>query len=229
LSDTARPALRALLFDLDGTLADTLPDLGAALAAAARDHGLAPPELAGMRHLVSFGGRRMVAEALGRAADDPLVEAVRHDFLRRYRAAIAERSRLFPGIGALIAGLEEAGLAWGVVTNKLGWLTTPLLAALGLRPGCVVCGDSAPRAKPHPDPLRLAADRLACPTGACAYLGDARNDVIAARAAGMRALVAGWGYLPADDPAEAWGAEAVIATPAGVLAWLARAARHRYP
>lgn len=214
----AEPRITAVLFDLDGTFADTLPDLAAALDAATG--GADGVDLRRMRHLISFGGRRMVAEALGADPDDPEVDRVRIAFLEHYRAHLADRSRPFPGITAVIETLAARGVPWGIVTNKHAWLTEPLIAALALAPGCVVSGDTAPRAKPHPDPLLLAAQRLGVDARSCVYLGDARNDVVAARAAGMAALVAGWGYLPDGEDAAGWDPDGVIGEPEALLEWL---------
>jgi len=216
----SRSGTEAVLFDLDGTFADTLPDLAAALAAASGEHDAA--SLQRMRHLVSFGGRRMVAEVLGAGADAQRVDQVREAFLHHYREHIAERTRPFPGIPELVSALERRGLRWGIVTNKLAWLTEPLVAALAIEPHCVVSGDSAARAKPHPDPLLLGARQLRAAAPRCVYVGDAHNDVVAARAAGMPALVAGWGYLPRHDAACDWGAQQVIDAPAAVLRWIDR-------
>ena len=216
------PAPHALLLDLDGTFADTFPDLIDALRAVLADAGVGVPEPEQVRHLVSVGGRRMVAAALGVELSDPAVNPLHQRFLDRYRIGIARRTRLFPGIEQSLAAVEARGLVWGIVTNKLTWLSAPLIDALGYakRSACLVCGDTAAHAKPHPDPLLHAARLLGLEPAQCAYLGDAAADVRAARAAGMRPLVAAWGYLgPRDDPSR-WGAETVLDQPADLIAWL---------
>jgi phosphoglycolate phosphatase len=213
-----------VLFDLDGTLADTFPDLENALGRALAEHGLAPGESARVRAAVSAGSRAMVEAALaGRPADAASLQA---RFLAHYRATLAERTRLFEGMAAVLDTLSAHGLGAGVVTNKLAAFTDPLIAALGLttRLRCVVSGDSAPRAKPHPDPLRLAARRAGVPSARCVYVGDARNDVLAARAAGMPVAVAAWGYLPAEEDPASWAPDRLVRHPSQLLSWLGLAA-----
>ncbi|MGE0483430.1 MAG: phosphoglycolate phosphatase [Gammaproteobacteria bacterium] len=213
---------RAVLFDLDGTLLDTAPDLARALNRVLADDGLAPLPFATIRPHVSHGSTALVRLGYAYAPGSAEFEARRQRLLDAYHAEVAVESRLFPGMAAVLDTLEARGLAWGIVTNKPGWLTTPLLAALALdrRAACVVSGDTTPRAKPHPDPLLAAAEALGVPAAACLYVGDAERDVIAARAAGMAVLVALYGYLaPGDEPAR-WGATACIEQVADVLAWL---------
>ena len=213
---------RLVLFDLDGTLADTLPDLAHALARALAERGLPAPDNAALRARVSHGARAMTEFALtGHAAD---AGAVLERFLTHYRGALAARTRLFDGIAEVLDALERRGLEAGVVTNKPAAYSEPLLDALALRARlrCVVSGDSAARAKPHPDPLELAAREAGVPGARCVYVGDARDDVRAARAAGMPVAVAAWGYLPADDDPAHWGADRLLAHPRELLAWLDR-------
>ncbi len=214
------PAL--VLFDLDGTLADTFPDLQWALARAMDEHDLAAPDAAAVRAQVTGGARAMVEAALSGCAADVDAEAVRHRFLELYEAHIAARTRLYPGMPAVLDALEHSGAALGVVTNKVARFTDPLLDALQMRPRlrCVVSGDTAARPKPHPDPL-LHAARVAGETpGRCLYVGDAEKDVHAARAAGMPIAVAAWGYLgPGDDPYR-WRPDRVLQQPRDLLDWL---------
>jgi N-acetyl-D-muramate 6-phosphate phosphatase len=213
---------RAVLFDLDGTFADTLPDLAAALDGALAEAGRPPVGVERLRPRVAGGTRALLAEALDEAIDADLHDTVRRRFLERYGEAVAVRTRLFPGMEEVVAALEARGTPWGVVTNKRAIFTEPLLAALGYgtRAGCVVSGDTAARPKPHPDPLLLAAARLGCPSAACLYVGDARSDVEAGRAANMGTLVALYGYLPADDHPAGWAADGLIAHPAELLPWV---------
>ena len=227
-ADAAEPArrLEAVLFDLDGTLCDTLPDLAAALDSAAREIGAGM--VAGMvdearlRPLVSRGTRAMLAGVLARDADPARNDQVRRRFLERYRTGVAVRTRLFPGMNPVLEILERRGVRWGVVTNKHAWLTEPLLEALALhrRAACVVSGDTAAHPKPHPAPLLLACERLSVAPGAAAYVGDSRSDVDAGRAAGMITLSAGWGYIDPDDPPQGWGADVEAGTPGDLLAWV---------
>jgi len=223
----AEPAPRAgaapglVLFDLDGTLADTFPDLENALARALEEHGLAPPaDRDALRAQVSHGSRAMTRCALaGRAGD---AAAVQERFLAHYRGALAAHTRLFAGMAQVLHTLAAHGVGAGVVTNKRAAYTDPLIDALGLRPRlrCVVSGDTAPRAKPHPDPLQLAAARAGVACARCVYVGDAQNDVRAARAAGMPVAVAAWGYLPHDEDPADWGADRLLVHPGELPAWL---------
>ena len=226
---TAAPRLDAALFDLDGTLADTLPDLADALASVAREAGSGPVDEARLRPLVSRGGRAMIASVLAPESDPARLDRVRRRFLDRYRERIAVRTRLFPGIDRVLKTLEENDVQWGIVTNKHAWLTEPLVQALGLsrRAACVVSGDTAPHPKPHPAPLLLACERLSSQPRAVAYAGDSRSDIDAGRAAGVTTLSAGWGYLDPDDPPQAWGADFDLGTPRDLLDWVRRAVAGR--
>ena len=215
----------ALLFDLDGTLADTLPDLADALHRAAGDAGAGTVDTTRLRPLVSRGGREMIASMLPPDADRAQLDRTRRRFLARYRERIAVRTRLFPGIESVLVTLEGLGVHWGVVTNKHAWLTEPLLESLGLhrRAACVVSGDTAMHPKPHPAPLLLACDRLSIEPGAAVYVGDSRSDIESGRAAGLTTVSAGWGYLDPDDPPSDWGADVDVDTPHDLLAWIRRA------
>ena len=216
----AEPAPRpqAVLFDLDGTLADTLPDLADALAAAA---GAGAVDEARLRPLISGGTREMIASVLPPDADRGQFDRARHRFLARYRERIAVRTRLFPGIEPALRTLEGLGVRWGVVTNKHAWLTEPLLESLDLdrRVACVVSGDTAAHPKPHPAPLLLACERLSIPPSAAVYVGDSRSDITSGRAAGVTTVSAGWGYLDPGDPPERWGADVDTGTPDDLLDW----------
>ena len=223
------PRPEAVLFDLDGTLADTLPDLADALAGAVRDAGGGRVDEARLRPLVSGGTRRMIASVLAPDADPAQIERVRHRFLARYHAHIAVRTRLFPGIEPVLRTLEGHGVPWGIVTNKHDWLTGPLLESLALhqRAACVVSGDTAAYSKPHPAPVLLACERLSVRPPAAVYVGDARSDIESGRAAGTTTVSAGWGYPDPDDPPRSWGADADTDTPDDLLAWIHRALTER--
>lgn len=219
-----RPArtLRAVLFDLDGTFADTFPDLAGALAAAMAERGLAGAEPAELRPLVSRGARAMAEHACAGALGADALDALLERFLDLYHADVARHTRLVDGMPEVVAALRRRDIPWGIVTNKRHRWTEPLMAALdpGGHAACVVSGDSTANAKPHPQPLLHACRLLGHAPAACVYVGDAENDVVAAHRAGMPCLVARWGYLaPQDDPAR-WRADAVIDAPGDLLAWM---------
>jgi N-acetyl-D-muramate 6-phosphate phosphatase len=213
--------LRGVLFDLDGTLLDTAADMAAALNRLRVDEGLAPIPYEQIRPLVSHGAPRLLRLAFGEP-DQGRYDALRRRFLDFYHAAIAVHTRLFAGFDGVLDAIERAGLSWGVVTNKPGWLTVPLLDALGLAPrcGCVVAGDTLAERKPHPLPLLHAAALLGLEPRECVYVGDAERDVQAALKAGMIPLVAGFGYLGDDEDPAAWQAEAIFERPEELIDWL---------
>lgn len=210
---------RAVLFDLDGTLGDTAPDLAAALNRLLAERGHAQVPLARARPVTSSGARGMLRLGFGIDPGDARYELLKARFLELYAERICAETRLFDGVAELLAALERRGLAWGVVTNKPERFTVPLLEALALRAraACVVGGDTARRAKPHPEPLLHAARALGCDSVRCLYVGDDLRDVQAARAAGMPVVAAGYGYLGEDGDPHAWGADAVVAHPLEVL------------
>jgi N-acetyl-D-muramate 6-phosphate phosphatase len=222
VSATARAGVKAVLFDLDGTLADTAADLAYAVNRQRIDRGLAPLPLAALRPHVSQGARGMLRTAFGIAPGHADYPGLRDEFLEIYAANLLRDTRLFEGIADLLAALEARRMPWGIVTNKLTQYTSPLIAGLGLAPraGCIVCGDTCARAKPFPDPLVEAAARVGLQPGQCLYIGDDERDVQAAHAAGMDCLVAGYGYLGDGSPPHQWGGRAVIAHPREVLGFL---------
>jgi N-acetyl-D-muramate 6-phosphate phosphatase len=209
----------AILFDLDGTLADTAPDLAAALNAMLVADGRAPLPYASVRPWVSWGALRLIRLGYGDELEATRLAELRRRFLACYEACLCRESRLFPGIDEALAALEHAAVPWGIVTNKPGWLTEPLLAALGLggRAGTVISGDTLPFAKPHPMPLLHAARELGVPASQCIYVGDNVRDVEAGRAAGMYTIAAAWGYIPADDDPVTWQADRLMRTPGGLM------------
>ena len=213
---------RAVLFDLDGTLADTAPDLARALNHVRAANGLAPMPLAVTRPYTSSGARGLLKVGFGMEPEDERYEALKLQFLDFYAAAICVDTRLFEGMAELLDQLDQDRLPWGVVTNKAERFTLPLLQGLrlGERAACVVGGDTAARAKPHPDPLLHAAASLQLPPSACLYVGDDLRDVQAARAAGMRVLAAKYGYLGDGGSIESWQADAIIEHPRQVLDFL---------
>lgn len=214
-------AWQGVLFDLDGTLLDTARDMAGALNDLRAEESLPPLPFATIRPHASHGSTALVQVGFGLAPGEAF-EAMRQRFLARYSARIAEETRLFPGGEALLQALEAAGLKWGVVTNKPAFLTNPLMAALGLTPraACVVSGDTLPQRKPHPAPLLHGATLAGLAPEACVYVGDAERDVQAAKAAGMTALVAYFGYLGDSDTPEQWGADGAVHSMDDIAAWL---------
>lgn len=214
------PAPQAILFDLDGTLLDTAPDMAAALNQLRAEHGLAPMPFAEIRPNVSNGARGLLGIGLGIGPDHDTYHQLRNRFLALYAADLAVHTCLFPGLEALVDSLEQRAMPWGVVTNKPGGLTHRLLEALKLKPAVVVCGDELERAKPHPDPLLFAAGKLRLPPSTIWYIGDHERDIIAGNAAHMPTIAGRWGYLDGERPIESWGATLVIDHPeeiAGLL------------
>ena len=211
----------ALLLDLDGTLLDTAPDMGGALNLLRAEHGLEPLPAQVIRPVVSHGAMRLVALGFP-AATGASFEALRQRFLELYAANLAIGTRLFPGFEAVLERLESRGLPWGIVTNKPGWLTDPLLAALGLdrRAACAVSGDTLPERKPHPLPLLHAARLVGVEPERCVYVGDAERDIQAGRAARMTTLVATYGYISTSEDPRQWQPHGMVSEPAGVLDWL---------
>lgn len=218
--------MSAVLFDLDGTLVDTAPDLTFSLNELRRRRGLPPVAEEAARAQASHGSQGLIRLGFGVSEEDADFPGLRAEFLDIYTACMTERSGLFPEMAELLDALEGRGIAWGVVTNKPRRLTEPLLGHLGLmaRAGSVVSGDTCAHAKPHPQPVLHACAEMDLAPQGCLYVGDAERDVAAARAAGMPTLVAMWGYLGANDRPETWGAAGFIASPAGLLDWLDRAA-----
>ena len=214
--------IRAVLFDLDGTLVDTAPDLGYALNLQRTRHGLAPLPDELIRPQASHGARGLLGLGFGLHPDDAKFAAMREEFLELYAANICRHSQPFPGILDLLNAIEARGLKWGVVTNKPARFTEPLMSILDLaeRAACIVSGDTCPHPKPHPAPMLAAAELCAAAPTACLYLGDAERDIAAARAAGMPALVAAWGYIDATDTPHSWGAHAEIRHPIDTLGYL---------
>ena len=214
----------AVLFDLDGTLADTAPDLAAALNRVRRARGLEPVPEAHLRPASSHGARGLIGRGMGIAPEHPEYPALREAFLAQYEAALCVGTTLFADVAALLDAIEGRSLKWGIVTNKATRYTTPLLDRLGLgaRAGAVVCGDTTPFAKPHPAPLLAAAGQLGIAPGRCVYVGDAERDVTAGVAAGMHTIVARYGYIEEHETPESWPADGIIDDPRALLHWLPR-------
>ena len=222
MSPPDRLDVDAVLFDLDGTLADTAGDLAGALNRVRADRGQPPLPVESLRAHASAGARGLLGAGMGLAPDDPGYAAARDAFLAHYSACLADTTRLFDGVATMLEDLEARGLAWGIVTNKAERYTGPVVVSLGLahRAGTIVCGDTTPHAKPHPAPLLHAASALRLPPSRCAYVGDDRRDIDAGNAAGMPTLVASWGYLGNGDPPSAWPAHGWLASPGDLAGWL---------
>lgn len=212
----------AVLFDLDGTLADTAPDLGAALNRVREAQGLDPVPLETLRHASSHGARGLLRTGLGVLPEHPEYAALRDAFLAQYEAALCVDTKLFADVEALLDAIEARSLRWGIVTNKAARYTAPLIARLGLdkRTVAVVCGDTTAHPKPHPAPLLAAAELLGVAPQRCVYVGDAERDVTAGIAAGMRTIVARYGYIEAHEAPETWPADGHIHHPSALLDWL---------
>jgi 2-phosphoglycolate phosphatase len=218
------PAVRLVLLDLDGTLADTAPDLAAAVNRMRIARGIEPLPVTELRPYVSHGARGMVRRAFDVTPDDARYQELRDEFLREYEAALCVDSALFPGMDDTLQRLEQLGVKWGIVTNKLARYTLPLVQALQLseRAACVVSGDTTPFSKPNPAPLLHALAAARADAAAAIYVGDDRRDIDAGRAAGMRTIVASYGYLGNGVPYQDWGADDVIHAPQELLALLAK-------
>jgi phosphoglycolate phosphatase len=210
--------IQAVLFDLDGTLADTAPDLTYALNRVRGARGLPPLPLAATRPVASQGARGLIGAGFSIQPGDPGYDALRDEFLAVYAENLCRETRLFAGIPELLDRLEARALPWGVVTNKAERLTFPLLDLLKVRSrsACVIGGDTTGRIKPHPDPLLAASRAIGLAPQSCIYLGDDRRDVEAGRAAGMKTAIAKWGYLNGQDP-ENWNADHMIEAPRDLL------------
>jgi phosphoglycolate phosphatase len=212
----------AVLFDLDGTLVDSAPDLAGAANDLRVAQGLAPLPYESLRPMVGTGARGMVGAAFGLAPGDEGFEPLRDAFLARYAERLLQATRVFDAVEPVLAALEAAGLRWGIVTNKAMRYAEPVVRGLALeaRAAALIAGDTTPFSKPHPEPLFEAARRLGLAPGDCVYVGDDHRDIVAGRAAGMRTLAAAWGYLGRGEPIDAWGADAVLENPASLLNWL---------
>ncbi len=213
----------AVLFDLDGTFADTAPDLGEALNHVRSLRGLPPLPLATIRPQASHGSRGLLKLGLDIEPGDADYETLREAFLRHYEEHLCDRSKPFPGMAALVDELEQRDLPWGIVTNKPQRYTVPLMDLLGYatRAACLVSGDTCAEAKPKPAPLLHAAELMGVAASRCLYLGDDLRDMQAAEAAHMTGIIALYGYLAADADIRSWPAAGSVQTPFALLRYLA--------
>jgi phosphoglycolate phosphatase len=208
---------RAVLFDLDGTFADTAPDLGRTINLMRAARGLAPVALADTRRVTSLGARGLLGVGFGIGPEHADYAAMREEFLRLYEMNLCQDTVLFPGIAALVDALEARRIIWGIVTNKAERYAKPLLQQLGYgtRAACIIGGDTTGHLKPHPEPLLAAARAIGIAAQDCIYVGDDQRDIEAGRAAGMRTVAVRFGYLNGSNP-ETWGADSLVSSPAEI-------------
>ncbi len=207
----------AVLFDLDGTFADTAPDLGRAVNAMRAARGLAPVPLADTRRVTSLGARGLLGVGFGIGPEHADYLAMRDEFLRIYEDNLCCDTALFPGMAELIDRLEQRSITWGIVTNKAERFAKPLMQQLGYatRAACIIGGDTTGHMKPHPAPVLAAATAIHIAPQSCVYVGDDERDIQAGRAAGMRTVAVRFGYLNGSSP-DLWGADVIVSTPAEI-------------
>jgi 2-phosphoglycolate phosphatase len=211
--------IEAVLFDLDGTLIDSAPDLGAAADKMRTDRGLDSLPLLQYRPLAGAGARGMIAVAFGLTPENSGYEALREEFFANYESCLTERTYVFEGVAELVDRIGQGGLKWGVVTNKSARFTLPLTNTMALFNSAqtIISGDTTPHAKPHPAPLIEAARQLGVAAGRCVYVGDDERDIVAGRAAGMPTVAAAYGYLGSAADTEGWNADFTISAPLALL------------
>ena len=220
--------IKAVFFDLDGTLADTAPDLAMALNSLLGEERRPAIPFSSIRPVVSHGGNALLRLGFNMEETDPGFPALRARFLRIYENRLHHDTVLFPGLDNVLTRIESSGQVWGVITNKPEWLTRPLLRNLGLesRAACIVCGDSVKERKPHPAPMLHACQLTGVEPVAALYIGDAERDIVAGKAAGMRTLIALYGYIDNHENPEAWQADGMISAPHEIIAWITRLNQH---
>jgi phosphoglycolate phosphatase len=218
----ATTSLKTILFDLDGTLADTAPDLALSLNLLLKEQGRETLPFTTIRPHVSHGATAMVRLGFGLGPDDADFAPLRLRFLEIYQNNLSRHTALFDGMGTLLTDIEQRGMRWGVVTNKPARLTEPLMADLGLaqRAACIVSGDTTARNKPHPEPILYACRLTNSDIAECLYVGDAERDIEAGNKAGMPTLVALFGYIGESEQPLTWGASGAVRTPAEILTWI---------
>jgi N-acetyl-D-muramate 6-phosphate phosphatase len=218
---TALPAPQAIFFDLDGTLIDSAPDLGAAVDKMRTDRGLPSLPLDLYRPMAGAGARGMLHIGFGMPPTHADFAAMKEEFFQNYESALTERTRAFDGVAQLLQSLQNQGIAWGIVTNKSKRFTDPIARQMPLlHAACaVISGDTTAHAKPHPAPVLEAARRSGYAPARCWYVGDDKRDIDAGRAAGMHSIAAAWGYM-GEHALDSWGADAVANAPGDLLAWL---------
>ncbi|HET8712006.1 MAG TPA: HAD-IA family hydrolase [Spongiibacteraceae bacterium] len=212
-------ALKAVLFDLDGTLLDTAPEFYQIVSIQLQKHGAAPIAFNDFREVVSDGARGMVQKAFGIDPGAVNFEPLRQEFLNLYTRHLAMHTHLFPGMAETLAFIESENLRWGVVTNKPVGFSAPLLQKLNLSTRCatLICPDHVKQRKPDPEALILACAQIGCAVGEAIYLGDHRRDIECARRAGMPSIACDYGYIHADDPCSNWGADFIVPNAAAIV------------
>ncbi len=219
--------LSCVLFDLDGTLVDTAPDLVACLNRALKKQGFSEVDLETIRPYISYGAAAMITHS-AQPINQEMQQCLLDDMLTDYQNNIARHSTFFNGIKDTLSVIEKLGLKWGVVTNKRERFTLPLMAALNLtdRAACIVSGDTTAYSKPHPEPMLTACRQADVDPEQCVYIGDASHDISAGKAANMKTLAALYGYLKIDDQPTDWGADGLIGSPQQLTTWIHSAVCH---
>lgn len=214
--------INTVLFDLDGTLLDTAPDMAFALNQLRQQYNLPALAYELIKPKVSHGAAALLKLGFDIAKTDMGYSEIYQQFVQIYRQHLTKDTQIYLGILDILEYLQKANIRWGIVTNKPGWLTEPLVEhfAFAYPPVCIVSGDTVQNPKPHPEPLLYACQLLHCEAQHCVYIGDAERDIQAAKQANMRSLIAGYGYIDAHDNLSAWGAEAILNTPLELIAWL---------
>lgn len=220
---------KGVLFDLDGTLLDTITDISFALNQLRHEFSLPPLPVASIREFVSEGSKVMLKAALNIQENHPQFNALREKFLTIYESHLADNTQFFPGMADVLSHLDEASIPWGIVTNKLTRHTMSLLAALELveRPRCVICGDTLATYKPDPAPITHACELLNIDARDCLFVGDSINDVLASKAAGSKALVALYGYIDTQINPYTWQADGYIQSPREIITWLRKSGAYK--
>ena len=221
-SKPSRRRYRLVLFDLDGTLADTAPDMAYALNRTLEQHDRTPLPLETIRPHVSHGGIALIRLGFGLEPEHSEFEQLRGEFLHHYQRNLARDTSLFPGMADILERLEQLQVAWGIVPNKPAWLTDPLMEALNLsrRAACIVSGDTTQRSKPHPEPIFHACRLAGISPDETLYIGDAERDIEAGNRAGNTTLAALFGYIGEQDRPDRWQADGCITHPQQILQWL---------
>ena len=219
---SADNSLSCVLFDLDGTLADTAPDLIAALNRSIQKFDFSAIEYQQIKPFISYGAAAMIKHCLPESNDEQLQAKILKSMLEDYQQNIARQTQLYQGMESILNNIENRGMKWGVVTNKRHRFTQPLMAALELtnRAACIISGDTTGKSKPHPEPMLAACRDAQVNPEQCLYIGDAAHDIEAGKAAGMKTMAATWGYLKSEDIPEQWGADFLIHSPDEILAFL---------
>ena len=216
--------IKAVFFDLDGTLADTAPDLAVALNNLLREEHRPTISFTAIRPVVSQGGNALLRLGFNLEESDPEFPILRERFLRIYENQLHKSTVLFPGMDHVLDQIESSGCIWGVITNKPEWLTRPLLRKLGLedRAACIICGDTLEQRKPHPAPMLHACQITGIEPDSALYIGDAERDIAAGNAAGMHTLIAMYGYIGSHERPDTWQADGTISAPYEITAWIDR-------